>query len=313
MGRSVKKVVLYIALTFVISYSMAGMYVIAGGKTTNVGIIYLALGYMLVPMAVTIIIQKFVYRESLIQPLGIVLKFNLWFFVAWFMPVLIAVATMGISLLIPGVSFTPDMSGFLPQMLSSLSTEQADQVRNFIGGLPVHFFWATLIQALIAGTTVNALFALGEEIGWRGLLLNELGFLGFWKSSAVIGIIWGLWHAPLILMGLNYPEHPQLGLLMMSVWTLLSSPIFSYIKLRSKSIFAVSIFHGTVNASPALALMCISGGNDLLTGITGLAGFIVIAAIDLFLFIYDRYLTAVPIDNLIKIPLTEESNKNASG
>lgn len=310
MGRSIKKVALYVALTFLISYSMATIYVLAGGKTTNTGIIYLALAYMLVPMIVTVIIQKFIFNESLIQPLGIFWKFNPWFFAAWFLPILIAVATMGVSLLIPGVSFTPDMSGFLPQMLSSLSTEQADQVRNFINQLPVHFFWATLIQALIAGTTINALFALGEEIGWRGLLINELGFLGFWKSSAVIGVIWGLWHAPLILMGLNYHDHPQFGLLMMTSWTLLTSPIFSYIRLRSKSIFAVSIFHGTINASPALALMCISGGNDLLTGISGLAGLIVIIIADFLLFLYDNYLTTLPVNKIIKSSRSQELIKN---
>ena len=85
---------------------------------------------------------------------------------------------------------------------------------------------------------------LNEEIGWRGLLQRELGFMEFWKSSLTIGVIWGIWHAPIILQGHNYPEHPVIGVFMMTIWCILLAPIFSYIRLKSKSVIAAAIMHG---------------------------------------------------------------------
>ena len=39
---------------------------------------------------------------------------------------------------------------------------------------PVPPFWIAIVQALIAGITINALAGFGDELGWRGLMLNEL-------------------------------------------------------------------------------------------------------------------------------------------
>jgi hypothetical protein len=39
--------------------------------------------------------------------------------------------------------------------------------------------------------------------------------LGKWKAYLIVGVIWGLWHAPLIAIGFNYPGMPVLGILMM--------------------------------------------------------------------------------------------------
>ncbi len=141
----------------------------------------------------------------------------------------------------------------------------------------------------VAGITINAIAGFGEELGWRGFLQRELGYLGFWKSSILIGLIWGIWHAPIILQGHNYPEHPQAGVLMMIIFTLLLSPIFSYIRLKAKSVIAAAVIHGSLNATVGLPLMVIKGGNDLIVGVTGLAGFIALALSNLALFIYDRY------------------------
>ena len=300
MNQRLRKIALYIILTFTISYAMAGIFVLAGGKPGSTGIILLAVAYMLIPMIVTILVQKTIFRQPLSGPFGISFVVNRWFFIAWFLPPLIAAATFGVSLILPGVTYTPDMSGFMQTLEQMLTPEQVEASRKVLAELPVHYFWLMLVQALIAGTTVNAALAFGEELGWRGLLVRELGFMGFWKSSALIGLIWGLWHAPLILMGHNYPQHPQLGVAVMTVWTILLSPLFSYIRIKSRSVIAASIFHGTINAVPGLALMLISGGDDLTVGITGLAGFIVLAVANLILFIFDRFITREPVNQVLK-------------
>ncbi|MDD4896103.1 MAG: CPBP family intramembrane metalloprotease, partial [Atribacterota bacterium] len=117
------------------------------------------------------------------------------------------------------------------------------------------------------------------------------------KSSICIGLIWGLWHAPLILQGHNYPSHPQIGVIMMVIFILLLSPILSYIRLKAKSVIAAAILHGSLNATFGIPLMVIKGGNDLTVGITGLAGFVALALANLGLLIYDRYFSLEKIMN----------------
>jgi len=300
MSLRTKKILLFILLTFFIDWSMVYLYITLGGKVDSIGIMLLGMAYMLVPMIVTIILQKAIFKQPLAGPMGISLKVNRWFFVAWFLPPIIAFAVMGVSLLMPGVTFTPDMSGFLDTLASGLSPQQLEQAREQLASMPVHPVWLILVLALISGTTINAILGFGEELGWRGFLLKQLAFMGFWKSSALIGLIWGIWHAPLILLGLNYPQNPQLGVLLMTVWTILMAPLFSYIRIKSHSVIAASIFHGTINAVPGLAVILIAGGTDLMVGLTGLAGFIVFALADIFLFIYDRFITKEKVNTMLK-------------
>ena len=54
-------------------------------------------------------------------------------------------------------------------------------------------------QGMLAGITINAVVAFGEELMWRGFLLKELKGKGIWRASLIIGSIWGIWHAPLII------------------------------------------------------------------------------------------------------------------
>ena len=244
---------------------------------------------MFIPMIVAIVVQKLIYKEPVKGPLGISFKLNRWFIIAWLLPPIVAFATMGISLLFPGVQYSPEMAGMMELFKDTLTPEQLQQMESETAALSVHPIWIGLLQGLIAGVTVNAVAGFGEELGWRGFLQKELGFLGFWKSSALIGLVWGVWHAPIILQGHNYPQHPVAGVFMMIVFTLLISPIFSYIRLRAKSVIAAAIAHGTLNGTAGLAIMVLKGGNDLTVGVTGLAGFIVLFLVNIGIFMHNRY------------------------
>jgi membrane protease YdiL (CAAX protease family) len=139
-------------------------------------------------------------------------------------------------------------------------------------------------MALIAGPTVNAFFAFGEEIGWRGFLQRELAHLGFWKLSLLTGLIWGIWHTPLILQGLNYPEHPLAGVGMMIAFTTLLSPLFAYVRTRTKSVIGAAIMHGSLNAVAGISVAFVKGGSDLLVGLTGLCGLVVLSFVNVLLY-----------------------------
>jgi membrane protease YdiL (CAAX protease family) len=283
-----KKSILFIVLTFLVSWLMAGLFYFLGGKWYTPSSLAMAGFYMFVPTIAVIIVQKLIYREPVIKPLGISFRLNRWFLVAWLLPLIIALAAFGISLLMPGVEYSSNMEGMLERFRGTLNPEQIRQMQQQAAISPVHPFWLALIQGLIAGVTVNAIAGFGEELGWRGLLQREWAGLGFWKSSALIGAVWGLWHAPLILQGHNYPQHRLTGVFMMTLWCVLLAPIFSYVRVRAKSVIAAAIIHGSLNGTYGLAIMMIKGGSDLVVGVTGLAGFIALAVTNVILFFYDH-------------------------
>ena len=134
---------------------------------------------------------------------------------------------------------------------------------------------ATFIGICIAaGMTVNTLAALGEETGWRGYLLNTLApRLGLVPAALVIGVVWGLWHAPLILvMGYNYPEHPDIvGLSMFIAFTTGLSLALSAARVLSESVVPCAMAHGTLNALAGLMLLSVVG-DSLYTIPVGAAG-----------------------------------------
>ena len=288
---NVKKVGLFISLTFAFNWLMATLFFVWVGKEKATALLVMMVAYMFGPMIMAIVVQKFIYKETIKEPLGVSFRLNGWFLVAWLLPPLLALATFGVSLLLPGVEYAPDMAGMFERFEAALTPEQLAQMQAQAAALPVHPIWLSLAQGLIAGITINAVAAFGEELGWRGFLQLELGGLGFWKSAALIGLIWGIWHAPLILQGHNYPEHPVAGVGLMTLWCLLLAPIFSYIRLKARSVIAAAVLHGTLNATYGLSIMLVKGGSDLTVGLTGLAGFVVLAFVNLGLFSYERLLT----------------------
>lgn len=74
-------------------------------------------------------------------------------------------------------------------------------------------------RSLTAGVVVTSLFTFGEEFGWTGYLLPKLLPLGSWRAVGIYGVIWGLWHAPIVAGGFNYPGHPVAGILLMCAFT----------------------------------------------------------------------------------------------
>ena len=81
----------------------------------------------------------------------------------------------------------------------------------------------------------------------------------------------------------------------MIILCVLLDPIFSYVRIRANSVIAAAIIHGSLNATAGLSLMVVKGGNDLTVGAAGLAGFIVLAFVNIGLLLYDRVLAKEPI------------------
>lgn len=121
-----------------------------------------------------------------------------------------------------------------------------------------------LLQGLLAGLTINALFAFGEEYGWRGFLADELRPLGTLRANLLTGVVWGLWHAPIIIvMGHNYGSEWGWGVPLMVAWTTPLAFILSWARLRSGSVLAPAILHGAYNGTIGFFALSIIGGSPL--------------------------------------------------
>jgi len=290
--EKINRTTLFLTLTFVISFSLVGLYKLFGGEYDNkVSSTILAVTYMFIPMFCAIIVEKVIHKEKLKSNLFISFKINKWFFIAWLITPFLSFGALGISLLLPDVTYSPEMTGMMNRFDDMLTPDQIEQMKNALETLPIHPIWLILIQGLIAGATINAIAGFGEELGWRGFLLKSFKEMSFLKASIIIGFIWGIWHFPLILMGHNYPQHPEIGVLMMTIWCILLTPLFLYFIIKSKSVITAAIMHGTLNATAGIAIMVINGGNDLTVGMTGLAGFVSLIIVLVLLFIYDNKLS----------------------
>ena len=290
-----KRSIQYIILTCAVSWAAAGTAILLGlrgGQRAiyNIqGLIYMvfAAAYMLLP-AICAIILQLIHKEKPFRNLGVSFKLNWWFLIAGIVPFIYSFMALGISLLFPNVSFSVTAEGFL----SGLPEEQAEIAAQQLSKFPpAVFLLMQVLNALIAGYTINALFGLGEELGWRGYLLKALQDKKLLPASLITGAVWGLWHFPLILLGHNYPQHPVAGVGMMVVFCILLTPMMIYIVIKSRSVITAAILHGANNAIAGITVLYLSGGSDITNGVTGIAGFAALLLVNLAFYLYDKYIT----------------------
>ena len=142
-----------------------------------------------------------------------------------------------------------------------------------------------LISMPFAAITINALAAFGEELGWRGFLVPALRRYGTWTALLVSGAIWGLWHAPVILLGYNFGRSDIAGVLLMTGGCIAWGVLFGFLRLRSGSMWPAVFAHGALNASAGLPLVLYAAGSQpdpafaLALGISGSIACAVVAVI----------------------------------
>lgn len=193
-------------------------------------------------------------------------RYYLW---AWFLPLAGTLATMGLTVLFRVARFDAEFS----QLQAMIEQSAGEPVP-----LPL---WAIValqvVQAVTWAPLFNALFAMGEELGWRGFLLPHLMAAGLtqWRALIISGVVWGLWHAPVIVRGHNYPDHPYLGVLLMMVFTTLTGVIFGWLQLASGSVWAPAIAHGALNAIAGLPIILLTEFDTAIGGtLTSVVGWV---------------------------------------
>lgn len=165
-----------------------------------------------------------------------------------------------------GFSWTLGLTEYAPR-IPGMSGEGADQVD--VNSL----LTLALPMSILAGPFINLIFGLGEEIGWRGFLLPRLMGLGKHKAYILLGLIWGLWHAPLVYAGFNYPGSPFAGISMMCLLSIAFGYFINEMTLHYKSTILAGFIHAAFNAQGfGIWLFLFPDANPLLGSPSGIIG-----------------------------------------
>ncbi len=113
---------------------------------------------------------------------------------------------------------------------------------------------ATIAFGILMFGTVGMIWhlatALGEELGWRGFLTPTLmRLMSFPLTSLSVGLVWALWHLPIIFWT-KYnagPNDLELQFLNYTVMTVGMSFILTYLRVRSESLWPAVILHASHN------------------------------------------------------------------
>ncbi|OPX31607.1 hypothetical protein B1H10_08570 [candidate division KSB1 bacterium 4484_188] len=133
-----------------------------------------------------------------------------------------------------------------------------------------------------AGTNVGGF--LRAKICFPGKSLDLYGR----KGLIIGGIIWGIWHCPMVLMGLNYPRNPIIGLFLMLIFTVSVGIIFYYFYRRTGSVFAPALAHGVINWTGKTIMMLFINEdkiNMLIDGPTGIPALFLLSFIAFILYL----------------------------
>ena len=279
------KLISALVLNFSLSWGLALITYLVGLRFTGSNVAIIGIVYMFMPALSVAILSKFFWHIPLKQ-WGVKKPQNRWVFIACLLPLFLALLTFLLSFFIPGIKFEPGMDGIISRFATDSQSIAA--MKNQITTLGSFLPFIIIAQSIVGGLTINSLVAFGEEYFWRGFFLQQLEKISWLKASIIIGFVWGLWHAPLILQGHNYPQHPIAGVFMMILWCILLSFSMVYFVRKTHSVFTAALFHGLLNGTAGLPLIWTSNGNDLIIGVTGLVGCLSLLILNFLLYLYDH-------------------------
>lgn len=256
-----KPIVYYVVIAYALAWLVALPLWLGGQGLGDPLFTVYALVMMLTPTVAALLVTRFaepkdqrpggpgIARSLGLWPLKPVGPFLAFLAAGWLLPMLLV---MGGLLLGAVVGLYPADFANLP-VLRGLMAQQAPQAAEQVMSMSAGMLLATQLFNILLGSIINMVPALGEEIGWRGWLVPRLEPWGKTATVLVSGVIWGLWHAPLILLGYNYPGVPGwLSLLAMSGMTISFGAVFAWLRLASGSVWPAALAHGSFNAAAGL-------------------------------------------------------------
>ena len=215
---------------------------------------------MFCPLLAVLLVQKVFQR----QPTGIGWKVQggrRWWLAAWFGP---AVFTVLAAVLYFAVfPHRLDLSG--SWLATAYGGEMdAETLRRELGVSNLSYMLETGLFAITLAPPINMLAAVGEEAGWRGYMMPHLKEqLGLLNGRLLGGVIWGVWHWPIMLLtgyeyGTNYLGAPVLGLVVWCVVCFALNTLLDWLYEKTGCIWVSAIAHGAFNAVAALFVVLTS-------------------------------------------------------
>ena len=291
--QDLKRILIFLGIAFGLTwvYCLSVLYPMVNGEAlTGVPSLvaqYLAAVCMFFPgiaVLITRLVTKEGFKNAWLRPnLKKSIKFYL---LAWFGPAVLTFAGMGIYfLLVPG-SFDPEC-GYMKAVMEAAGAPYETQA------VPMNLLMLIqCIQAVLLAPALNFVTCFGEEWGWRGYLLPKVSKnLPIIPTMLITGIIWGLWHAPLTIIGHNYGldywGFPFTGIAMMCLFCITLGIFLSFVTIKTGSCIPAILGHGAINGIAAIGMyFTVDGGNPFVgpapTGILGMIPFVIIAIFMVF-------------------------------
>lgn len=118
-----------------------------------------------------------------------------------------------------------------------------------LGNLPVQLVIGIYFVLSSTLGLVRTTGALGEEIGWRGFLVPELlKSYSYTQTSLITGVIWAIYHYPILIFAdYNMGTPIWFGLICFTVMIVSSCFIYTWLRIRSGSLWPAAILHASHN------------------------------------------------------------------
>lgn len=293
---------LFLLLAFGISWCIAGAGALVGVDAAS-GFAYMLVagGFMFGPALAAILLVVLIRRQGW-GALGLGFGHVRWRSIAWtalgglsLVPLTLLVCWCFGNLL--GFDAFGDVALTQARVESSVvamaeaAGQNGELARKALGGMQLPgAVWLLLFLAMALGAavTLNVPAMLGEELGWRGVMYALLEGWPAWRRILFTGVVWGLWHAPVIAMGHNYGEHRLVGIPLMVVFCMLLAVLFDRARTTAASVWAAVLLHGLINGSAGAFALFTKGGHPLVASPVGLAGMLAIALMIVGLLLIDR-------------------------
>lgn len=283
-------VAVFVVLSFGLAWAVSlPIWLTGGPESPQLGALLTVVGMVMMytPAAATLVVVLMlkVPRWERLRFLGMwplrPAKRVVWFVVAAiFVPPVIVAAGVFLSAAFGLTSL--DLFGFsgYAAMIDAQLAALDPALRQDAGELPPMGLLVTIqLLSIPVGSLINSVFAFGEEIGWRGWLLPALLPLGTWPALVISGVIWGLWHSPLILLGYNFGFIDWRGVALMVGGCVAWGALLGWARLRSGSVWPAVVGHGALNAAAGLGLLLVASGAEMQMWLVGPLGVVVWAVI----------------------------------
>ena len=139
---------------------------------------------------------------------------------------------------------------FALTFMAAVKLSAASLYRLDTGAWPA--FGTTSLIVMLVGALLSTPVQAGEEIGWRGFMLQRLALrMGFAWASLLVGVTWAAWHLPMFFMPGGDMVGQSFPLFVLMV-TALSVPMAWLYRRTDGSLLLTMIMHAAVNNTAAI-------------------------------------------------------------